>query len=171
MSIEHLTEEELQSYTDGRDTENMDTVESHLQTCVYCRQKLAAYQFINEECCVEPEYEFSMDFEDVVIERILATESERFLLRTYTLLFLMITCTGLAICILAYQYRYLISLALNNGWIGLNRLYYEMIKESEGFSESFEILLFAGIIFLIFRFFDSVLLHPKHHKTIISKII
>jgi|GEM_PF-5963098 len=149
MPVEHLTDEELQSFAEGRSTEKKAAFDHHLQACMYCRQQLEAYRLINKEFSVEPEHEFSTDFEDVVIARIVSTESKRLLIRTYALLTLMVTCIGLAFCILGYQYRTVLSLALHNTW--------------KGFGLSFEILLFAGIILLMSGLLDNVLLHPKRH--------
>lgn len=48
FSIDHLIDEELHTYNDGRLTENKTAIDNHLKTCTHCKRRMTAYSS-NEE--------------------------------------------------------------------------------------------------------------------------
>ena len=166
MSIDHLSDEELQSYLDEKSIRNTAAVEHHLQSCIHCRRQLIAYRLIHAEFHAEPEKDFSRDFEDDVIKRIHEIESRRFQLKNYLLLFFSMT---VCISLMAYgflntQYRSIVSQAVSDSWNRLTMLIHDVIHGSELFTGTIEIVLFAGIILLFFGFLDRIFVYPKGRK-------
>jgi len=166
MSIDHLSDEELQSYLDEKSIRNKAAVEHHLQSCIHCRRQLTAYRLIHAEFHAEPEKTFSDDFEDDVIKRIHEIESRRFQLKNYLLLFFSMTlCISLgAYGFLKIQYGSIVNQTFHDSWNSLKMLFHDLTQGSELFTGTIEIILFAGIIVLIFSLLDNILLYPKRRK-------
>ncbi len=166
MSIDHLSDKELQSYLDEMPIINKAAVERHLQSCIHCRRQLTAYLLVHEEFHAEPEKAFSRDFEDVVMKRIYRIGSWRFKVKNYLLFFFSITfCISVGIYgILITQHRSIVNKAFHDSWNSLKLLLHDGLIGSEWLRGTIEIILFAGIILLFFGFLDRIFLYPKGRK-------
>ncbi len=167
MSVEHLTDEELQAYLDGASVENRAALESHLRTCRHCRKELLAYRFVEEEFCAEPGETFSVRFEDAIIERIVRMERGRLGLKDYLVLsFSFLTCVGMVIYgFLNDRVATIVKQAFQVSWADLQTFFHDILEGIEGTNGTIETLLFAGILLLVFCFLDNIPFYLRPHKS------
>lgn len=74
--MNHLTDQELQSYIDGHIEDKKET-EDHLRLCLYCRKQLAMYKIIFSELKTDSGISFSPNFAQSVIRRIEAARERK----------------------------------------------------------------------------------------------
>jgi len=74
MSIDHLSENEMQEYLEGVSGDKRPEIEDHLKQCEACRVQITAYRHIFKGFNREPENIFSEDLEDTVLEKIRTTD-------------------------------------------------------------------------------------------------
>lgn len=160
MSLDHLSEDELQSYCRGQYTKEKTAVAHHLQTCVYCRRQLAAYTYINDEFDHVPAGIFSVNFETRIIEKIMDLEGRRFHLKDYLLPALSIIaylCT-VGVWLLNAQLRTTLVDSLQGGWLILKNLVVDILQSHGQLMPSVEVILFAAMIVLLLNILDKKLL-------------
>ncbi|MCP4725538.1 MAG: hypothetical protein GY863_10900 [bacterium] len=74
MSVDHLTENEMQEYLEGASGDKQPEIEDHLKQCEACRVQITAYRHIFKGFNGEPENIFSDDLEEIVLEKIRTTD-------------------------------------------------------------------------------------------------
>lgn len=70
MVINHLTDEQIQDYLDGKPSLSKSSLEEHLNTCAACSKTWGHYQNLYSELKREPGFKLSPNFAGTVITRI-----------------------------------------------------------------------------------------------------
>jgi hypothetical protein len=78
MGMKHLTDKQIQDYLDGNPLEDMEAVESHLQSCETCRTELAQYRSISTALSEDVGFELAPNFAADVVASFEEEGAERF---------------------------------------------------------------------------------------------
>lgn len=111
MSINHLTDQQIQSYVEGEPAHDTAEMAKHLSSCKWCRKQLNAYKFIRSGMAQEPQGAFfSKDFDNLLMTKILQHETRGFLVRDYLVIAFIIAIVISLLCypLLFEQIRILI---------------------------------------------------------------
>ncbi|MBN2356305.1 zf-HC2 domain-containing protein [candidate division KSB1 bacterium] len=69
--MKHPSEDQIQAYIDHKlNPEDKEMVRNHLRTCPVCRRTVRSYQRIYEQLKVEPNWQFSLQFDARVMRKI-----------------------------------------------------------------------------------------------------
>jgi hypothetical protein len=78
MEMKHLSDEQIQDYLDGNPREDLNEIESHLQTCGQCREELERYRVLSQSLAEDPGFELSAGFAADVIAGMEESAAESF---------------------------------------------------------------------------------------------
>jgi len=70
MGLEHLSDEQLQDYLDGKLNDSNYAVTEHLDSCPLCRQKLSEYRQVYGALDIDDGFTLSPDFASKVMTRV-----------------------------------------------------------------------------------------------------
>jgi anti-sigma factor RsiW len=56
MKINHLTDEDIQTYAEGNGKRPLPEIKDHLKTCTHCRIRVQAYEHLFTALSADPEY-------------------------------------------------------------------------------------------------------------------
>lgn len=166
MSLNHLTDRQIQLYLDGVRSDENSRVEEHVQQCEECRDLVQAYRAVYEEFQSEPGDIFSLAFEDKILKNLAPQMNRSFQFRRNMLLtagfiFGFLLPTGYVLTILFHSY---FSRILNQTWLDIRTTYFIGLNLLEKLHINIEYLIPAGIIILFFSLFEKIILLPKHKK-------
>jgi len=168
MSLNHLSDKELQAYVDGQLVENRSTIENHLLQCDRCRMQLAAYQKISSTFRYEPEEIFSAEFENIIIDKIQQTASQKYPIKDRLYWFLSIILSfGILACYLLITQtgKYILGLVHGNlTWI--KKTLFLVFETLEYLDMRLELIITVGMIFLLFSISDWILLLLRYKKVL-----
>ena len=166
MSLNHLNDRELQTYVDGQLVENRRAIENHLSQCNLCQTQLAAYQKISSTFRTEPEEIFSVNFENIIIQKIQQTAFQKYRIkdRLYWFLSTTISFSILACYLFISQTGKYILGSIRNNLIWIKNTLFSVFEILEYLDIRRELIITAGIILLLFSISDRVLLLLRYKK-------
>jgi len=166
MSLNHLSDKELQAYVDGQLVENRRAIENHLSQCDHCRIQLAAYQKVSSTFRTEPEEIFSVDFENIIIDKIQQTASQKYQIkdRLYWFLSIVISFSILACYLFITQTGRIIIDLLHDNLNRIKQMVLSVFEILELLDMRLEVIINVGIIFLLFSISNRILLLLRYKK-------
>lgn len=170
MSINHLTDEELQAYLDSDLSENRDAILSHINKCNHCQLQLAAYQRVFDEVSLKPEEMFSLDFDDNILRKIKTKELKKLRLKNYMLRSLTLISGSIIMIYYLFKFR-IIDVVIQSiivNIIGNKKILMFSVNLIEKLDINLVTIISAIVALLIFGLFDKILLFSKYKKVMAS---
>jgi hypothetical protein len=166
MSIEHLSDEEIQAFINSESSSIKDSWRKHLESCLHCRNQLALYTMIDNEISSQLSEDFSDNFEHSTMNNIQLRENRVFHLKDY-LVFIFTTVFGLgllAYCFLSERLRSIIIQSFSRSWEIINDFTSSVICVDKKGSGCTELLLACLIIIFTFYLLEKTTLILKRSK-------
>jgi len=169
MSLNHLTDRQIQRYLDHTRTEDNAAIMAHVAHCAKCQKAIQAYRAVYLELQSEPERSFSPAFEEAIIARVSPRADQKLHIRKYLVSTVPIII-GLVLPAGFFLRRYFQSTSfqfLNQTWVSFRSLYDYGLDVLERLHINLEYLIPAAMILLFFSVFEKFILVSKHKKPII----
>ena len=163
MYLDHLTDQQIQSYVEGESIHNPAEVEEHLKSCQQCRKQVNAYKFVRSEMVQEPKQIFFSDsFEDAIMTRILLSDNRVFQIKDYLVAAFTFV---MAIALLCYPFLYdqmrtMILHSYSESWSLVKQTSYEVFSNCGSIGGCLAVPVIALIIILAFNILDKMYIQP-----------
>jgi hypothetical protein len=164
MSINHLTDEQLQSYTEGELKSDTNAIAEHLTSCETCRNQLKAYRFVQSGMTqAPPKAFFAEDFEDRLMSRILFKENPGFQIKDYLIAaFSIVMALGLLFSPFIYgQTGKLIMDSCAGSWSLLKDTLLNLFCYGDIGGHCIIIPVIIIVMILAFKILDKVYIQPR----------
>jgi hypothetical protein len=164
MSIDHLTDRQMQSYVDNESIHNKAEIAKHLASCKQCQKQFNAYKFVLSGMLQGPQDAlFSEGFENALMGRILRPVAFSFQIKDY----LVATFTSVIVmALLCYpflieQIRALITDSYIESWNLLKETSIEVFCNGEINSNCMAIPAAVLIVILAFKILEKMYIQPR----------
>jgi len=170
MSLNHLTDRQMQLYLDGVISGETPLIEDHLHHCGECRHMIQVYQAVYHEFQSEPGEFFSPAFEDNILTNLKLKTDNKYQSKK-NILFAAAIILGIFLptsYLIMVQFHSYFARVLNHTWSDINSIYFYGLNLFDRLNINIEYLIPAGIIILFYSIFEKILLFSKYKKPFLS---